>query len=292
MTLPQQFSYNLRPKLLALSFGTVVAAMVLFGFEGSPADHRRLLWVGAFLGAFFSLLGARTFLFRRVLILTDTELVLPTGVGRLKPRCIPYSNIRCVWQTQIVRMSILRLDTDLGNFEIASGMLTDHQTYVAIANFLHSQAQSNAGSQTILPGKPDENYSGPKMGTINVAAYGMALGAIGQALLLTRRLGAFPIWPIFVLLLGPWILAHVISFCRVAPSGPRRFALLLSVAIWWYSFDTTVCELLWMSATAASRIADAAIAHAIAYGGASSFIVLIRAVRSAKTFAENHPESA
>jgi hypothetical protein len=61
----------------------------------------------------------------------------------------------------------------------------------------------------------------------------------------------------------------------------------------WYSLDTIVCELLWISAPmATSRVVDGVIAHAIAYGGAISFIVLIRAVRYVRTFAENDPESA
>ena len=130
------------------------------------------------------------------------------------------------------------------------------------------------------------------MGKINVAAYGMALGVIGQSLLLAPRFGHVSLWA-FLPLLGPWLLAHVISFCRVAPCGPRLFALLLSASMWWYLLDTLVCELLWMLApTAASRVPLAVIAHAIAYGGASSFMVLVRTVREARTFAENHPESA
>jgi hypothetical protein len=172
-------------------------------------------------------------------------------------------------------------------------MLTDYQTYVSIANFLRSHAQSNADSQTILQSKEAQIGVGPKMGKINVAAYGMALGTIGQALLLARRFGAFPSWALFLPLLGPWILVHVISFCRVAPCGPKRFAHILISSMWWYSFDTLVCELLWMFApTGNSRFADAVVAHAFAYGGAISFIALIRAVREARTFAENHPESA
>jgi hypothetical protein len=293
MTLPQQFPYNLRPKLLALSFGVVAAAIALFYFEGGPVQHRRLLWLGAVLGIFYSLLAARTFLFRRALLLTETELVLPTGVGRLRSRYIPYSNIRRVWQIQIVRMTILRLETDLGNFEIASGMLADFQTYIAIANFLHFHAESNAASRTILPSGSSQIYLGPKMGKINVAAYGMALGTLGQALMLARRPGAYPSWAMFLLLLGPWILVHLISFCKVPPCGPKRFAQILSISMWWYSFDTLCCELLWVFApTSTSRLSVAVFAHAFAYGGATSFIVLIRAVRAARTFAENRPETA
>ena len=293
MKLPEQFPYNLRPKLLALSFGIVVAAIALFYFEGGSVEHRRLLWLGAALGVFFSLVAARTFLFRCFLVLTERELILPSGMGRLRSRQIPYSNIRRVWQIQLVGMPILRLETDQGNFEIASGMLNDYQTYVAVANFLRTYAQSNAANRTILQSEPVQIYLGPTMGKINVAAYGMAFGAVGHGLLLGRRFGAFPTWPIFMLLLAPWMLAHAISFCRVAPCGPRRFALLLSIAIGWYSLNTLVCELLWVSApTAAHRISDAVIAHAIAYGGAISFIVLIRAIRAARTFAARHPESA
>jgi hypothetical protein len=72
---------------------------------------------------------------------------LPSGVGRLRSRYIPYSNIRRVWQIRRVGMPILRLATDQGKFGIVSGMLADYHTYVAIANFLHSHAQSDSASR-------------------------------------------------------------------------------------------------------------------------------------------------
>jgi hypothetical protein len=130
------------------------------------------------------------------------------------------------------------------------------------------------------------------MGRINIAGLALSLGAVGQAVLLGHWIGRFPSWFIFVPLLGPFLLVYVISFCRVAPCGPGRFAQILIIAMAWYSFDTFVCELVWLLApTGRSDMYGAAIAHALCYGSAVSFIVLIRAVRDALNYQANHPES-
>lgn len=56
----------------------------------------------------------------------------------------------------------------------------------------------------------------------------------------------------------------------------------------WYSLDTFVCELVWLlSPTGRSEVIVAAIAHALCYGSAMSFIVLIRAVRDARNYRAN-----
>ena len=131
------------------------------------------------------------------------------------------------------------------------------------------------------------------MGTINIAGWALLIGAMGQALMLGGFIKTIPFWLIFVPLLGPWLLVYVISFCRVAPCGPRRFARLLTIAMTWYSTDTLVCESVWLFVPAShSHIYPAAIPHALSYGSAVSFIVLLRAVRDARKYATDHPESA
>ena len=119
------------------------------------------------------------------------------------------------------------------------------------------------------------------MGKINIAGFALSLGAVGQALLLAHWIGSVSL--LVVALLGPYLLVHVISFCRVAPCGPGRFAQILIIAMAWYSFDTFACELVWLLApTRRSDTIVAAIAHALCYGSAISFIVLIPAVRDAR----------
>jgi hypothetical protein len=130
------------------------------------------------------------------------------------------------------------------------------------------------------------------MGKINIAGWALLLGALGQALLLGHLSDRVPSWLTLVPLAGPWLLVYVISFCRVAPCGPRRFAQILTFAMAWYSFNTLGCELVWLLfPTGRSHMYSAAIPHTLCYGSAVSFIVLIRAVRDARNYQMNHPET-
>lgn len=129
------------------------------------------------------------------------------------------------------------------------------------------------------------------MGKINIAGWTLALGAAGQARLLGHLIDKVPFWLIFVPLCVPWLLVYVISFCRVAPCGPGRFAQLLIIAMVWYSCNTIACELIWLLIPTSHPDAySAAIPHLLCYGSAASFIVLIRAVRDARNYHANHPE--
>ena len=130
------------------------------------------------------------------------------------------------------------------------------------------------------------------MGKISVAAWALLLGAVGQALLLGHLLDNVPDWLIFAPLCGPWLIGYAISFCRVAPCGPGRFAQILIFAMAWYSFDTFVCEMIWLFVPAGrSRMYIAVIPHGLCLVGALSFIVLIRGVRHAREYQTNHPEA-
>lgn len=126
------------------------------------------------------------------------------------------------------------------------------------------------------------------MGWINLASLGLVIGAVGQGVLLRPMLGSLPFWPIFVWLMVPWLLVFGVSFCQVAPCGPRRFAQILIFSMAWYSLDTVACELVWLFGPRdVSYATSAAIAHALCYGGAMVLILLIRAVRGARRAAEN-----
>ena len=131
------------------------------------------------------------------------------------------------------------------------------------------------------------------MGKLNVAGWVLSLGAVGQALLLGDFFGRFPSWLLFALLLGPWLLVYTISFCRVAPCGPSRFAQMLIAAMAWYSVDTIACELIWLRFPIHRLgLESALIAHALCYLSALSFIVLIRGVRQAREFEQSQSRNA
>ena len=128
------------------------------------------------------------------------------------------------------------------------------------------------------------------MGKINISAFGLAIGAVGQSLLLGHLFDRLPHWLLLAPLLGPWLLVYVVSFCRVAPCGPGRFAQLLVIAFTWYSIDTVICELVWLLVpTSRSQMYSATIPHVLCYGGALTFLVLTRAVRSASNYRLNSP---
>ena len=130
------------------------------------------------------------------------------------------------------------------------------------------------------------------MGWINIAGIALAFGALGQDLLLGHLTDRVPFWLVFVPLWMPGLLVYVISFCKVAPCSPGRFAQLLIIAMVWYSIDTAVCELVWLLVPSArSHAYSAAVPHTLCYGCAVTFIVLIRGVRIGRTHHENDSES-
>jgi hypothetical protein len=130
------------------------------------------------------------------------------------------------------------------------------------------------------------------VGRVNITGYVLGFGAVGQCLMLGNVIRQVPHWLIFTPLLVPFLIVHVISFCRVAPCGPRRWAQMLMFAMAWYIADTVVCELVWLLLPAArSHVYSAIIPHAIAYGCVVSFVVLVKAVRDARRYAVVHPEN-
>jgi len=121
------------------------------------------------------------------------------------------------------------------------------------------------------------------MGRINVAGWGLMFGAVGQAVLLHTRFSKVPFWMFYVPLFTPWLLVYTISFCRVAPCGPRRFAQILMLSMVWYSINTLLSELSWLFVrTAPSPVFLVVLPHALIAIGACSFFVLVPAVRMAR----------
>ena len=112
------------------------------------------------------------------------------------------------------------------------------------------------------------------MGRVNITGYVLGFGAVGQSLLLGHAVRGIPPWLNFTPLLLPFLFLHVVSFTRVSPCGPLRFAQILTIAMAWYVADTFACELIWLLFPAArSHVYSAILPHLIAYGSAVSFIV-------------------
>ena len=80
------------------------------------------------------------------------------------------------------------------------------------------------------------------LGGINVASYGLMVGAAGQALLYRRVFTHVPNGLILGVLFLPWLTVFTISFCKAAPCGPRRFRHLLTGAMCGYALATLFAE--------------------------------------------------
>ena len=123
------------------------------------------------------------------------------------------------------------------------------------------------------------------MGKLNVASWGLCLGAVGQAGLCGNLLPHFPLWAIMAPLYVPWLTVFTISFCKVPPFGPRPFRNCLLFAICWYVAVTAIAEAFFLILPAAPQGHFPLVAaRAITYVGALSFFVLIPAYVSLRRF--------
>ena len=82
------------------------------------------------------------------------------------------------------------------------------------------------------------------MSRINIASWGMLLGALGQSLFFGYVFPSFPSKILFALLAIPWLTTFTISFCQRPPCGPRPFRLILIFAMCWFSAVTALAETL------------------------------------------------
>lgn len=116
------------------------------------------------------------------------------------------------------------------------------------------------------------------MGKLNIASLGLFFGALGQAGLYGNLLPQLPAWAIMAPLFLPWLTVYTISFCKVAPFGPRPFRNCLLFAICWYAVMTVIAEiLLFVFHPAPQGHFPVFVARILTYVAALSFIVLIRA---------------
>jgi len=115
------------------------------------------------------------------------------------------------------------------------------------------------------------------MGKLHIASWGLLLGAMGQAGLYMNLLPQRPTWAIMAPLALPWLTVYTISFCKVAPFGPRPFRNCLLFAMCWYAVLTIIAEiLLFIFHPCPARSLPSLVARILTYVAALSFIVLIR----------------
>jgi hypothetical protein len=126
------------------------------------------------------------------------------------------------------------------------------------------------------------------MGKLSIASWGLWVGALGQAGLYGNLLPQLPTWAVYAPLLLPWLTVFTISFCRVAPFGPRPFRNCLLFAICWYAVMTAIAEASFLIIHPATQGQFPVIAARIlTYFGVLSFIVLIPAYISLRRLDSN-----
>jgi hypothetical protein len=115
---------------------------------------------------------------------------------------------------------------------------------------------------------------------LNVASWGLAVGAGGQAGIYNNLFPEMPTWAILVPVVLPWLTVYTISFCRVLPFAPRPFRNCLLFAICWYTAMTAVAETSLFIIRPTQVHFPVIAARILGYSGALSFIVLIPAYMS------------
>jgi hypothetical protein len=143
MNFPLRLPYNPTAKVIVLPLGAGIAWIGLQTLLDRLTIHSFSFWFGIVPIALGLLLAIRRFVFKRFLLLEREGLSLPSGFGRLRNAQIPYDTIQQVWQTPIFWMSVLRVGTKQGTFEVLSGMLPDRASYITVATFLNSRAETN-----------------------------------------------------------------------------------------------------------------------------------------------------
>ena len=123
------------------------------------------------------------------------------------------------------------------------------------------------------------------MGTLNIASWGLVIGAFGQLFSFTDLFPHVSNKFVGAILLFPGLTVFILSFCNAPPPiSPRSFRWCLIVAMLWYALAAILVEVLRIFVPVAPRGHDPVIAarviigaRVIMYLGALSFIVFIRA---------------
>jgi hypothetical protein len=118
------------------------------------------------------------------------------------------------------------------------------------------------------------------MSRLNIASWGLLIGAIGQSGFYGSLFPRLPDWIMFPILALPWLTVFIISFCNQPPFGPRLFRYFLVFTMCWYGVVTLLAEALhFFIHPAPYGHFSITVARVLTYLGALSFIVFVRACR-------------
>ena len=117
------------------------------------------------------------------------------------------------------------------------------------------------------------------MNQLSIASLGLFVGALGQGVFYGYLFPRLPTWIVTSVSLLPWLIVFAISFCRVAPFGPRPFRYCLVFAMCWYVVVTLLAETFYLlTRPAPSKHFSIIVARVPTYFGLLSFIIFIRVV--------------
>lgn len=148
MDLPRRYSYNPRLRLILSTVGAGAVWIVLQRLSCGRIPYGFSLWFGLLPIALGLLLAVRRAKAYRYLLLDRDELLLPTGFLQTRITRIPYISIERVSRIYLPGTAVLRLATKNGRFEIASTLLPDSESYLAVEKFLNVRARENIANQT------------------------------------------------------------------------------------------------------------------------------------------------
>jgi len=128
--------YNPSVKAVGESFGTGVLLGVLHLF---PVFRSRL-WLFVAIGfiLFSVLILLRRLVWKRVLIVRDDALIVPTGFLRLRRARLAFADIRRVSFGQLFQIVVLRVSTDERSVEIMDRYLPDREVLFELRRILET----------------------------------------------------------------------------------------------------------------------------------------------------------
>jgi hypothetical protein len=131
------------------------------------------------------------------------------------------------------------------------------------------------------------------MGLLNLSSFGLAVGAVGQALFFGYLFSNFPSKIGFLGVLVPWFVIYTITFCRCAPCGRRPFRLILIFAMSWYTAAALLAEVLCLIIRPIPHgHYSLIIPRLLMYLGSLSFIVFVRGCISLRSLESQQPISS
>src|SRR5215469_7762622 len=131
MVLPHQYPYNLRPRFILCIFGSGLLWIAVQWLSWGHMPSGFSLWFGFIPIALALIVGVRSSLFKRYLLLDNDGMVLPTGPLQMGTARVEYVSIKRVWRHYLPFTVTLRVATENRNFEILSTLLPDNESYRA-----------------------------------------------------------------------------------------------------------------------------------------------------------------